>query len=146
MEESAKPPIENQDDVSIDNSSPVQPQPSVQPETPAMPVAQSSDESPPKPRSKKAVFITLGIAFLLLVSCATFAVLQVMRNKIDNNPTADAKTTSGVQATSIDTASDAAITESLNGIDTGISSSSADQTSADSALSDSDEQISVPTE
>jgi len=141
MEEPAGPRTESTEVMQKGEISPLQ-EPSTQSDT-------SSVQSPvvtPKKRRKMAIFITMGFAFILLVSCATYATLQLMRNKIDNNPTADAKNTSQVQTANPDTARDSAITQSLNDIDTGVATANTDQTSADSAVSDSNQQIMVPTE
>lgn len=145
MEEPAGLPIEGPEDTSAHVTSPAQ-QPSIQSDAPVTSEEKPSDVTPPKKHSKAVLFIIMGAAFILLVSCATYATLQIMRDKIDNNPSADAKSTTQIQTANPDEARDGAITQSLNDIDTGVMSASADQKSADEAVSDSDQQITVPTE
>jgi len=142
MEEPAGPAIESPEVMQLSEITPLQ-EPSTQSNTP---VASVQDAPPEKKRSKMALFVTMGFTFLLLVSCATYAMLQVMRNKIDNNPTATVKSTAQTNTSSPDAARDSAIDQSLNAIDSGATAANADQTSADTAVSDSDQQITVPTE
>ncbi|MEO5949734.1 MAG: hypothetical protein ABIP74_04990 [Candidatus Saccharimonas sp.] len=145
MEEPTGPRIESTDDTSRGTISSMQPS-SVEASKFSKTSGESSESLPRKKRSKKAILITMAITFILLVSCATYGILQLMRNKIDNNPTANMKNTTQVQTANPDTVRDSAITQSLNDIETGMAASSNDQTSADTAISDSDQQITVPTE
>lgn len=113
------------------------------------PTSAMTEESQPKPKGKmrRMLLVILGIIFVAGVTYATYYALHSMQVK--NNGTAKTKVdTSKVQTAqkAASTSTDTAIGTSLDDIDSRITQSSTDQSDASAAISDSDQQVTVPTE
>jgi len=111
------------------------------------PALTSEEKQEPKGKGRRFALIILGVIFVGAVTFGTYYVLHAMQTK---NNTSSVKTTTTTKTDTAQkapaTATDAAIDTSLNSIDSGITQATTDQSSASSAVSDSDQQITVPTE
>lgn len=102
--------------------------------------------TPNRPRSKKLLFITLGVVFFVGVTIGTFFVLQTMQTRINTMSKTQPATKTKAQTSATITQTDSKIDEAVKAIDAGIVTENADASSADDSLSDTDQQIAIPTE
>lgn len=113
----------------------------------ATPPTDNAVPSQSKHKGRRFLFVVLGLIFVAGVTCGTYYVLHAMQTKNNTSQTtastAKAETTTQKAAT---TSTDSAITTSLNDIDSRLTQATTDQANANTAVSDSDQQITVPTE
>jgi len=99
-------------------------------------------------KSKRPLYIILGIVFVIAVCCGVYFTLHLLQKSVVSS-SKPANTTTSQQTSSTATtvtAQDAAIDASLNDIDSTLTQTSSDQAQTDTAMSDSEQQITVPTE
>ena len=105
---------------------------------------------PAMKKSKRPLYVILAIIFVVAVTCAVYFGLRMLQNSIVSSSTKTAETTATSQKTvesvTPTTSQDAAIDTSLKDIDGVLNQASNEQTQADGAMSDSNQQITVPTE
>ena len=104
----------------------------------------------PVKKSKRPLYIALAIVFVVAVTCGVYFSLRMLQKSVvsssakSTTPTASSQKT--VESVTPVSAEDTAIDTNLNDIDSTLSQASTEQTKADSAMSDSNQQITVPTE
>lgn len=111
------------------------------------PVLIGETKQQPKGKAKRTALIILGLVFVAGVTYGTYYVLHAMQLK--NNGTSSVKTDTAKTETAKKapvTSTNTAIDTSLDSIDSGMTQATTDQTDASDAVSDSDKQITVPTE
>ena len=111
------------------------------------PVLIGETKQQPKGKGKRIALIILGLIFVAGVTYGTYYVLHAMQLK--NNGTSSVKTGTVKSETAQKapaTSTTTAIDTSLDSIDSGMTQATTDQTDASDAVSDSDKQITVPTE
>ena len=103
----------------------------------------------PAHKGQRTLFVILGIVFVALVAYATYYVLHAMQTKNNTASQTKASTSKAVTQTTTKAAvteTDTAIDSSLKDVDSRITQSSADQADASTAVTDSDQEVTVPTE
>lgn len=113
----------------------------------AQPIVTSSQ---PKNTGRRIMLSALGLVLVGGVAYGAYSVLHMTQPKaatvtdVKTSPTEAKKVTQVSPATT--TPTDTAIDTSLTTIDSGITQATSDQTDASTAVSDTDQQITVPTE
>lgn len=112
--------------------------------------ARVSPVQPVTKKSKRLLYIILAIIFVVAVTCGVYFGLRTLQNSIVSSAAKTTKTTSvsqkTVESVTTTTSLDTTIDTNLKDIDNALTQASNDQAQVDSAMSDSNQQITVPTE